>query len=112
HVGGQWAATALSPGVQCGALCARQPRWFLRSDPCRRPTLRRRGTSADRSGSAVGRRGAGVMRRALGLLVIALVLGGCERGMHDMYDQPKYKSLAPSPLFANGNSARTPPPGS
>ncbi|EIL90415.1 hypothetical protein UU9_06404 [Rhodanobacter fulvus Jip2] len=53
-----------------------------------------------------------MIRRALGVLVIALALGGCERGMHDMYDQPKYKSLAPSPLFANGNSARTPPPGS
>jgi mono/diheme cytochrome c family protein len=53
-----------------------------------------------------------MIRRTLGVLVIVLVLGGCERGMHDMYDQPKYKSLAPSPLFANGNSARTPPPGS
>lgn len=53
-----------------------------------------------------------MIRRALCLLVIALALGGCERGMHDMYDQPKYKSLAPSPLFANGNSARTPPLGS
>ena len=53
-----------------------------------------------------------MIRRALGLLVIALALGGCERGMHDMYDQPKYKSLAPSPLFADDNSARTPPPGS
>jgi mono/diheme cytochrome c family protein len=53
-----------------------------------------------------------VIRRVLGVLLMALLLGGCERGMHDMYDQPKYKSLAPSPLFANGNSARTPPPGS
>jgi mono/diheme cytochrome c family protein len=32
--------------------------------------------------------------------------------MHDMYAQPKYKPLEPSPLFADGNSARTPPPGS
>jgi mono/diheme cytochrome c family protein len=50
--------------------------------------------------------------RALAVMAIALALGGCERGMHDMYGQPKYKSLAPSPLFANGNSARTPPLGS
>lgn len=50
--------------------------------------------------------------RALSVLAMVLVLGGCERGMHDMYDQPRYTSLAPSPLFANGNSARTPPPGS
>jgi mono/diheme cytochrome c family protein len=53
-----------------------------------------------------------VIRRLLGVVLVVLTLGGCERGMHDMYDQPKYKSLAPSPLFANGNSARTPPPGS
>lgn len=47
------------------------------------------------------------------LLALALLgLGGCEQAMHDMYDQPKYKPLAPSPLFADGNSARTPPPGS
>ncbi|HEV2540762.1 MAG TPA: cytochrome c [Frateuria sp.] len=48
-------------------------------------------------------------------LVLALslcALAGCEQAMHDMYDQPKYKPLAPSPLFADGNSARTPPPGS
>jgi mono/diheme cytochrome c family protein len=53
-----------------------------------------------------------VIRRVLSVLLMALLLGGCERGMHDMYDQPRYNALAPSPLFANGNSARTPPPGS
>jgi mono/diheme cytochrome c family protein len=46
----------------------------------------------------------------LGLLV--MVLAGCEKAMHDMYDQPKYKPLAPSTLFADGSSARTPPAGS
>jgi mono/diheme cytochrome c family protein len=46
------------------------------------------------------------------LLLVCACLGGCERAMHDMYDQPKDKSLAPSSLFANGNSARVPPPGS
>ena len=33
-------------------------------------------------------------------------LGGCERGMHDMYDQPKYQPLTPSKLFDDGNSSR------
>jgi mono/diheme cytochrome c family protein len=46
------------------------------------------------------------------LLFAGFALGGCERAMHDMYQQPKDKPLAPSTLFANGNSARTPPPGS
>jgi mono/diheme cytochrome c family protein len=50
-------------------------------------------------------------RRRL-LLVALLALAGCEQGMHDMYAQPKYRPLAPSPLFADGTSARTPPPGS
>jgi mono/diheme cytochrome c family protein len=33
-------------------------------------------------------------------------LAGCERGLHEMYDQPKYKPLAPTSLFADGNSSR------
>lgn len=41
-----------------------------------------------------------------------LTLAGCERAVHDMYQQPKDKPQAPSALFADGNSARTPPPGS
>jgi mono/diheme cytochrome c family protein len=41
-----------------------------------------------------------------------LALAGCERAMHDMYQQPKDNPQAPSSLFANGNSARAPPPGS
>jgi mono/diheme cytochrome c family protein len=45
-------------------------------------------------------------------LLALLLLSGCEQAMHDMYSQPKYKPLAPSPLFADGNSARAPPPGS
>jgi mono/diheme cytochrome c family protein len=31
---------------------------------------------------------------------------GCERGMHDMYEQPKYAPLTPSKLFDDGNSSR------
>lgn len=50
--------------------------------------------------------------RATCLLLALAMLAGCERAMHDMYQQPKDKPQAPSALFANGNSARTPPPGS
>lgn len=46
------------------------------------------------------------------LLYALLALAGCERAMHDMYQQPKQKPQSPSALFADGNSARTPPPGS
>ncbi len=40
------------------------------------------------------------------------VLVGCEKTFRDMYDQPKYKPLAASPLWADGRSARLPPSGS
>jgi mono/diheme cytochrome c family protein len=51
------------------------------------------------------------MRRraaAMAALMFAFMvgLGGCERALHEMYDQPKYQPLTPSPLFADGNSAR------
>lgn len=47
------------------------------------------------------------MRVRLALIVcIAGALTACERGMHEMYDQPKYKPLTPSSLFADGNSSR------
>jgi mono/diheme cytochrome c family protein len=50
--------------------------------------------------------------RAMVVLLTALwLLGGCERAMHDMYKQPKYGPGSPSTLFSDGNSARTPPPG-
>ncbi|HET6632698.1 MAG TPA: cytochrome c [Rhodanobacteraceae bacterium] len=45
------------------------------------------------------------------LLAIALLLGGCESGIHDMYKQPRYAPLEPSPLFSSGNSAQPPPLG-
>ncbi|GAB2560769.1 cytochrome c [Dyella jejuensis] len=52
------------------------------------------------------------MKRMLVLLLgMAGLLTGCERAMHDMYDQPKYKPGAPSPLFGNGSAARHPPDG-
>jgi hypothetical protein len=43
------------------------------------------------------------------LAVIAatvLTLSGCERAMHDMYEQPKYKPLTPTTQFGDGNSSR------
>lgn len=46
------------------------------------------------------------------LLVLLLVfLTGCEKLARNMYDQPRYKPLAASPLFADGSSARAPVPG-
>ena len=46
------------------------------------------------------------------LVVVATValvlLGGCERTFRDMYDQPRYKPLAPSPLWPDGRSSRPP----
>lgn len=44
--------------------------------------------------------------RALLTAGVVFALGGCERGMHEMYDQPKYKPLTPTTLFADGNSSR------
>lgn len=41
-----------------------------------------------------------------------LLLAGCERGMHQMYDQPRYERGGEAPLFADGVAARTPPRGS
>ncbi len=51
-----------------------------------------------------------LLRPALGLAVL-LCLCACEKARQDMYDQPRYKPYAASPLFADGSSARTPPPG-
>ncbi len=45
------------------------------------------------------------MRATLALIVL-LSLPGCERAMHNMYDQPRYQGLRESTLFADGASAR------
>jgi mono/diheme cytochrome c family protein len=45
-------------------------------------------------------------------LLVALPLAGCERVMHNMYDQPKRGPGAASPLFADGRATRPPPEGS
>ena len=46
------------------------------------------------------------MRAPLAAIVLLTLLVGCERGLHEMYDQPKYKPLTPTPLFSDGNSSR------
>ncbi len=40
------------------------------------------------------------------LLLLFTLLAGCEQAKQDMYDQPKYKPFAASPLFSDGSSAR------
>ena len=42
------------------------------------------------------------------LLVALIAVGGCERTMRDMYDQPRYKPLAASPLWPDGRASRPP----
>jgi mono/diheme cytochrome c family protein len=49
--------------------------------------------------------------RLLLCVLTAIALAGCERGMHEMYDQPKDKPLTFSPLWADGNSSRPQVPG-
>lgn len=45
-------------------------------------------------------------------LLLLACLGGCEQGMRDMYDQPKYRPLMASDRFADGGASRLPPEGS
>ena len=44
--------------------------------------------------------------RVLAVAGLVVALGGCERGLHQMYDQSKYLPLTPSNLFSDGNSSR------
>lgn len=48
---------------------------------------------------------------ALSALVALIALAGCEKHMQDMYDQPRYKPLASSSLFADGGASRPKVPG-
>src|SRR5699024_11709018 len=63
----------------------------------------------DRAGGAMKR--ARLMLRGACLVLGALALAGCEKGMHEMYEQPRYNVHAPSSLWADGNSARPQPEG-
>ena len=49
--------------------------------------------------------------RLLLLLMAAGLLTACEGAKQDMYDQPRYKTFAASPLWDDGASARVPPEG-
>src|SRR5699024_8510273 len=51
------------------------------------------------------------MKVLLGASLAVMLLGGCEKAMQNMYDQPKYKPMAESDLFEDGTSARPLPPG-
>lgn len=52
------------------------------------------------------------MRGALAGLLAALSLAGCERAMHNMYQQPRYDPGDASTLFPDGSASRPPPAGS
>jgi mono/diheme cytochrome c family protein len=45
------------------------------------------------------------------VLIGLLALAGCEKHMQDMYDQPRYKPLAASSLFADDGASRPTVPG-
>ncbi len=44
----------------------------------------------------------------LPVFLTGVLLAGCEKHMQDMYDQPRYKPLAASSLFADGGASRPP----
>lgn len=47
-------------------------------------------------------------RRLFLLTLLMLPLGGCEKLMHNMYDQPKYETFEAAAQFDDGSSARPP----
>lgn len=51
------------------------------------------------------------MKAAAAFGAALVLLAGCERAKQDMYDQPRYKPFAASPLFDDGAAVRTPPAG-
>ena len=58
------------------------------------------------------RRRSTLVRTVSTLASLTAALSGCERGMHDMYDQKRYKPMAASPLFGDGRADRPQPIGS
>jgi len=50
--------------------------------------------------------------RALFIVATVVATTGCERTFRDMYDQPRYKPLAASPLWPDGRASRPPVTGS
>jgi mono/diheme cytochrome c family protein len=51
------------------------------------------------------------VNRLAALLPLCIALAACEKAKQDMYDQPKYKTMAHSDLFGDGASARPLPEG-
>ncbi|CAM3664794.1 Cytochrome c domain-containing protein [Bordetella sputigena] len=49
-----------------------------------------------------------IPRAGMAAALLILVLGGCERSVQNMYDQPRGKPYRASPQFPDGASARTP----
>jgi mono/diheme cytochrome c family protein len=47
-------------------------------------------------------------RTWLAIACLLPLLGGCERTFRDMYDQPRYKPLAASPIWPDGRASRDP----
>lgn len=45
------------------------------------------------------------------VVAVLLTLSGCEKGMHDMYHQPRYDPLDESTFWEDGGAARLPVPG-
>jgi hypothetical protein len=52
-----------------------------------------------------------VTRLPIVALLAIFELAGCERTFRDMYDQPRYKPLAQSRIWADGRASRPPPDG-
>lgn len=48
---------------------------------------------------------------AMGVLLAVAALTGCEKSFENMYNQPRYKPLAASPLWPDGRASRTAPAG-
>lgn len=44
-------------------------------------------------------------------ILLTLLLCGCEKSVHDMYEQPRYQPLQPADFFPDGRSAQPAPPG-
>lgn len=51
------------------------------------------------------------LRGWLALVPLLALLSGCERLMHNMYDQPRYDPGEASPLFDDARAGRAPPQG-
>jgi mono/diheme cytochrome c family protein len=45
------------------------------------------------------------------LIGLSCAVAGCERGLHQMYEQPKDLPLTPTTMFSDGNSSRPQVPG-